>query len=96
MAKKQEAYKRTEKWWLGLVVLFYILYNLPGVPSYHDPKATLIHGALTIIPLWIVTFVGMSVVHKQRKLKHTTEVVETLSRDTSANNQDSHKEGTVC
>ncbi|MDP4128373.1 MAG: hypothetical protein Q8912_15760, partial [Bacillota bacterium] len=92
MAKKQEAYKRTEKWWLGLVILFYVLYNLPGVPNYHDARGALIHGALTIIPLWIITYVGMSVVHKQRKLKHTMEVVETVSGD----NTDKNKEGAVC
>jgi len=92
MAKKQEAYKRTEKWWLGSVIFFYALYNLPGVPNYHDPKAALIHGALTIIPLWIVTYVGLVVVNKQRKLKNTTEAVGAKSDDNPAKN----KEGAAC
>lgn len=96
MAKKQEAYKRTEKWWLGSVILFYVLYNLPGVPNYHDPKATLIHGALTIIPLWIVTFIGMSVVHKQRKLKHIPEIPAAQDSNNPAKNQAGPKGGTVC
>ncbi|MBF0529635.1 MAG: hypothetical protein HQK55_10265 [Deltaproteobacteria bacterium] len=68
MAENQKAYKKTEKWWLGLVVLFYVLYNLPGVPSYGNPEAAIIHGVLTIIPMWIISYAGMIIVFRQRKL----------------------------
>ena len=79
MAKKSLAYKKTEKWWLGLTVLFYALYNLPGVPSYGDARGALIHGALTVIPLWVLAYVGMVTVNKQRVLKDNVVV------DTTAN-----------
>ncbi|MGB4504101.1 MAG: hypothetical protein WBI44_04320 [Syntrophaceticus sp.] len=69
MPKTTESYKKTEKWWLALVVLFYVLYNLPGVPPYGNARAAIIHGALTIIPLWIVIYGGMFILHKQRRLK---------------------------
>lgn len=62
-------YKRTEKWWLGLTVLFYALYNLPGVPAYGDANAALWHGFLTIVPLWVVVYVGMITINRQRKLR---------------------------
>ena len=67
------AYKRTEKWWLGLVVLFYLLYNLPGVPPFGDAVGALWHGALTLIPLWIVIYVGLFRLNSQRKLKAAAE-----------------------
>ena len=67
------AYKRTEKWWLGLVVLFYLLYNLPGVPPFGDAIGALWHGALTLIPLWIVIYVGLFRLNSQRKLKAAAE-----------------------
>ncbi|MBP1764776.1 MAG: hypothetical protein H6Q65_1834 [Firmicutes bacterium] len=66
---KEPAYKKTEKWWLGLVVLFYALYNIPGLPAYGDSGAAIWHGALTIIPLWIISYGGMVVLNRQRKLK---------------------------
>jgi hypothetical protein len=70
---KEPAYKKTEKWWLGLVVLFFILYNLPGVPHYGDPHATILCGALTIVPLWIIVYVGMIILNRQRKLTGKVE-----------------------
>lgn len=50
---------KTEKIWLGTVLLFYVLYNLPFVPAYGHAKATLIHSAITLIPLWISIYVGL-------------------------------------
>ncbi|MCM0757616.1 MULTISPECIES: hypothetical protein [Sporomusa] len=66
MGKK---YKTTEKWWLGLIVLFYALYNIPGVPAYGDSNGALWHGVLTILPLWITSYGGMILLTKQRRLK---------------------------
>lgn len=71
MPKKTESYKKTEKWWLALVVLFYVLYNLPGVPPYGNAHAAILHGVLTIIPLWIIIYAGMFILHKQRRLKNS-------------------------
>jgi hypothetical protein len=63
---------------LGFVILFFVLYNLPGVPHLGDPHATIIHGALTILPLWIVVYVGMIKLNRQRKLTGKVEAIETL------------------
>ena len=45
MPKKTKSYKKTEKWWLALVVFFYVLYNLPGVPPYGNAHAAILHGS---------------------------------------------------
>lgn len=50
---------KTEKIWLGIVILFYVCYNLPFVPAYGHAKATLVHAAITLIPLWISIYVGL-------------------------------------
>ena len=83
--KKEVSYKKTEKWWLLLVVLFYLLYNLPYVPSYEDPIGALWHGALSLIPLWITVYVGFFRLNSQVKLKTVT--------DEFPNIDSSHKEG---
>lgn len=82
--KPKPAYKRTEKWWLGLVVLFYVLYNLPGVPQYGDARGALIHGALTIIPIWIIVYVGMAILNRQRKLKVRQDAVASTEKSASS------------
>lgn len=69
MSKKAQSYKKMEKWWLALIVIFYVLYNLPGVPKYGDAPGAIWHGVLTIIPLWIISYAGMFMLHRQRKLK---------------------------
>ncbi len=56
---------KMEKIWLFTVVLFFVLYNLPGVPAYGDSKGMLIHGVVTIIPLWIAVYIGMIVINKR-------------------------------
>lgn len=66
MTKKP--YQRTEKWWLISVVLFFLLYNMPGVPPYGSINGALWHGALTLIPLWICIYGGLYLTTKQRKL----------------------------
>jgi hypothetical protein len=65
-------YKKTEKWWLGLTVLFYVLYNFPGIPAYGNAQAALWHGALTLIPLWVIIYVGYFKIMKQRKFRDIT------------------------
>ena len=50
---------KTEKIWLGAVILFYILYNLPFVPAYGHAKATILHAIITLIPLWVAIYVGL-------------------------------------
>ncbi|MCC8080712.1 MAG: hypothetical protein LIO80_01625 [Lachnospiraceae bacterium] len=50
---------RAEKIWLAAVIIFYACYNLPFVPAYGHAKATLIHGLITLIPLWISVYIGL-------------------------------------
>ncbi len=69
----KESYKKTEKWWLALVVVFYLLYNLPGIPAFGDAVGALWHGALTLIPLWIIIYGGLFRLNSQRKLKAAAE-----------------------
>lgn len=60
---------KTEKIWLALTVLFFALYNLPGVPGYNDAKGLIIHGLLTVVPLWICVYVGLFKVLRKYRLK---------------------------
>lgn len=60
---------KAEKIWLFLTVLFYVLYNIPGIPAYLDAWGLLIHGALTVIPLWICVYVGLFKVLRKYRLK---------------------------
>lgn len=61
--------KTSEKIWLSLVVIFYILYNLPFFPAYGNSKGALIHALLTLIPLWIAVYVGLAKSFKDYPLK---------------------------
>lgn len=60
---------KTEKIWMLVTLVFYIIYNLPGVPPYGEAVPTLVHAALTVIPLWIVVYIGLSRVYKIYKLR---------------------------
>lgn len=62
---------KTEKIWLASVVLFYVLFNLPFVPPYDNPVATLVHAAATIVPLWILVYVGLAKVYRVYRLRRT-------------------------
>lgn len=60
---------KTEIIWLALTVLFYVLYNIPGIPAYNDARGLLIHAALTVVPLWICVYVGLAKVLRKYRLK---------------------------
>lgn len=60
---------RTEKIWLAVVIVFFALYNIPGVPAYGDSVGCIIHGCLTVVPLWIASFVGFRAVNRIYRLK---------------------------
>ena len=60
---------KTEKIWLALTVIFYVLYNFPGIPGYYDPKGLIIHALLTVLPLWIVVYVGLIKVLRKYRIK---------------------------
>ena len=55
---------KTEKIWLALTVLFCVLYNLPGVPPYGQAVPTIVHGLLTVLPLWVIVYIGLARVYK--------------------------------
>lgn len=60
---------KTEKIWILLTAIFYVLYNLPGVPPYGEKVPAMVHALLTVLPLWIVVFIGTSRVFKIYQLK---------------------------
>lgn len=60
---------KAEKIWLIVVVVLFALYNLPFVPAYGSAMGLLVHGALTVIPLWIAVYIGMRVVFRQYPIK---------------------------
>ncbi len=60
---------KSERLWLIATAIFYILYNIPGVPAMGDAQGMLVHGVLTVVPLWILAYAGMNRVYKVYKLK---------------------------
>ena len=60
---------KTEIIWLALTVLFYVLYNFPGIPGYYDARGLIIHALLTVVPLWICVYVGLHKVLRKYRLK---------------------------
>lgn len=60
---------RAEKVWLGLAVAFYVLYNIPFMPSYGDALGCILHGVATVLPLWIVVYVGFFKINRRYRLK---------------------------
>lgn len=61
--------RKTEIVWLVSVILFYVLYNLPFVPPYGNSTAAIVHGILTLIPLWISVYIGFFKICKIFKIK---------------------------
>lgn len=60
---------KTEKIWLAVVIIFYACYNLPFVPAYGLARATIVHAAVTLIPLWIAIYVGFAKVCRIYRLR---------------------------
>ena len=58
-----------EKIWIILTVIFYVLYNIPGLPAHGDQMGAMIHAILTVGPLWVVVFVGTKLIYKKYPLK---------------------------
>lgn len=55
--------------WLVAVVGLYILYNLPYIPRYGSTMGAMIHGLLTLVPLWAVVYLGMFRMFREHPLK---------------------------
>ncbi|MBQ3275813.1 MAG: hypothetical protein IJH47_01985 [Oscillospiraceae bacterium] len=64
---------KNERIWLIVVVILYLLYNFPGFPAYHQPVATVVHGFITVIAIWIAVYVGLGKVYKEYPLKEEEE-----------------------
>ena len=60
---------KNEKRWLTLTLLFFALYNLPGIPGYHDARGLILHAVLTVLPLWICVYTGLFRVFRRYRLK---------------------------
>lgn len=54
---------RRELIWLLLVTVLFVAYNLHGVPEYLNPNGTILHGCLTLIPMWAVALIGKKLVY---------------------------------
>lgn len=67
---------KTELIWLLSTALFYVLYNLPGVPALLDARGMGIHALLTVAPLWVITYAGMTKVYNEYKLRDQNEKEE--------------------
>lgn len=63
---------KTEGIWLIITTILYIAYNIPipGVPPYNQPTATLIHAALTVLPIWVITYIFLPKVYRIYKLRN--------------------------
>ena len=78
---------KTEKIWLILVIVFYAAYNLPFVPPYHSAAGAIIHGLVTLIPLWICVYVGLTKVCRIYKLKENTDLQSEKQIEKQGKNQ---------
>ena len=56
---------KTEGIWLIITTILYIAYNIPG-----QPTATLIHAALTVVPIWVITYIFLPKVYRIYKLRN--------------------------
>ena len=61
--------RKTEIIWLISVILFFVFYNLPFVPPYGNPVAAIVHGILTLVPLWLSVYIGFFKICKLFKIK---------------------------
>ncbi len=68
---------RSEKLWLATVTLFFLLFNAPGVPTYHDAVGLLVHALMTIVPLWVAVYVGLVAMARAWPLRENND----LARD---------------
>lgn len=71
---------KTEKVWLILTAIFYFLYNLPHFPKYDDAPTAMIHALVTVVPLWVIVYVGLARVQRIYRLK-SDETTGTLEED---------------
>lgn len=65
---------KSEKVWLILTIIFFILYNIPGIPVFRDAKGLIIHSVLTVVPLWLISYIGMVKINKVYKLRSNKDV----------------------
>ncbi|MDO4554185.1 MAG: hypothetical protein Q4B70_03455 [Lachnospiraceae bacterium] len=64
---------KVEKIWLLIVVVLYVIYNIPGFPKYGDSFMCLVSGLILVGGIWVVIYIGMSKVYKIQKLKEEEE-----------------------
>ena len=86
---------KTEKIWLAVVIIFYVCYNLPFVPEYNNAPAAIIHGMITLIPLWIAIYVGLFKVCRIYKLKDHGEATQPPEKASEKNDHISSGESKI-
>lgn len=65
-----------EKIWLAIVVILFVLYNIPGFPAYGDITGCLLSGLILVGGIWVVIYVGMSKLYKIQQLREDAEEEE--------------------
>ena len=60
---------KTEKIWIALTVIFYVIYNMPGLPKYGDQVGAMVHGVILLAAMWLTVFIGTKMVYKIYPLK---------------------------
>lgn len=86
---------KAEKIWIAVVVIFYILYNLPFFPKYYMPKATIVHAIVTIIPLWVAIYVGFFKICRGKR-KNKTSSTDLGMKKADAVDTNGNKEDVTC
>lgn len=67
-----ERLRKKELIWLILALVFYFLYNIPGVPAYGDGRGALLHALFTLIPLFAIGYGGQIIMMKEQKRTYST------------------------
>lgn len=78
---RRKKLRRTEIIWLVAVTVFYLLYNLPGVPRYGDAPGMMLHAVLTIIPVWVAVYIGLIRVNRLEALRDDQSEADRTSEE---------------
>ena len=62
-----------EKIWLAIIVVLYVLYNIPGFPKYGDAMGCLISGLILVGGIWVAIYIGMAKLYKVQALNEDAE-----------------------
>lgn len=64
---------KCEKIWLAIIVILFVLYNIPGFPAYGDVTACLVSGLILVGGIWVAIYIGMAKTYKVQSLNEDAE-----------------------